>query len=94
MMLHIVHQRGSSRTDTSNGIGLRQGRSSCQLCGPGFIETDQMRAYIASHHENSVSVKRQIIDLHPLGRVGQPAEVAAVVAFWHPMMLHLLQESR
>ena len=48
---------------------------------PGFIETDQMRAYIASHYENSVNVKRQIIDLHPLGRVGQPAEVAAVVAF-------------
>ena len=48
---------------------------------PGFIETDQMQDYIASHHENSLNVKQQIIDLHPLGRVGQPAEVAAVVAF-------------
>ena len=48
---------------------------------PGFIETEQMRVYIASHHDDAHKVKQQIIDLHPLGRVGQPAEVASAVAF-------------
>jgi len=48
---------------------------------PGFIETEQLQIYIASHHENSAKVRQQIIDLHPIGRVGQPSEVAAAVAF-------------
>jgi meso-butanediol dehydrogenase/(S,S)-butanediol dehydrogenase/diacetyl reductase len=48
---------------------------------PGFIETDQMRTFIASHESESDRVRADIVALHPLGRIGHPAEVAAAVAF-------------
>jgi 3-oxoacyl-[acyl-carrier protein] reductase len=47
---------------------------------PGFIETEQMRVYLESHADPAA--RRAGLDaLHPIGRVGQPAEVAAVAAF-------------
>lgn len=48
---------------------------------PGFIETDQLRAYIGSHDHEADRVRDEVVALHPLGRIGQPAEVAAAVAF-------------
>ncbi|NBP50946.1 MAG: SDR family oxidoreductase [Actinobacteria bacterium] len=48
---------------------------------PGFIETDQMRTYIASHGGDAERVRREIDASHPMNRVGQPHEVASVVAF-------------
>ena len=48
---------------------------------PGFIETDQMRTYIASHGGGAERVRREIDASHPMNRVGQPHEVASVVAF-------------
>jgi NAD(P)-dependent dehydrogenase (short-subunit alcohol dehydrogenase family) len=48
---------------------------------PGFIETEQMRLYIASHGDDRERVASGLAGLHPLGRVGQPDEVAAAVAF-------------
>lgn len=48
---------------------------------PGFIETDQMRTYIASHGGDADRVRREIDASHPMARVGQPHEVASVVAF-------------
>ena len=47
---------------------------------PGFIATDQMVTYV-SGHEDPAAVQAEIDSLHPLGRVGQPGEVAAAVAF-------------
>lgn len=47
---------------------------------PGFIDTSQMQEYIASH-DHPEQVEKEIVSLHPLGRVGQPDEVAAAVAF-------------
>jgi NAD(P)-dependent dehydrogenase (short-subunit alcohol dehydrogenase family) len=47
---------------------------------PGFIETEQMRVYVESHADPAAA-EREVVAAHPLGRMGRPAEVAAVVAF-------------
>lgn len=43
--------------------------------GPGFISTDLVRAALDD------DVYDQLAHLHPLGRMGTPAEVADIVAF-------------
>jgi 2-keto-3-deoxy-L-fuconate dehydrogenase len=40
-----------------------------------------MRTYIASHGGDAERVRREIDASHPMNRVGQPHEVASVVAF-------------
>ena len=47
---------------------------------PGFIETEQMRVYLEGHADPA-SRRAELDALHPIGRVGQPSEVAAVAAF-------------
>src|SRR5436190_193001 len=47
---------------------------------PGFVETDQMRVYIASH-DDPEAAEREMVALHPIGRIGRPEEVAGAVAF-------------
>ncbi len=47
---------------------------------PGFIETEQMRVYVESHDDPAAS-EREVVAAHPMGRMGRPSEVAAVVAF-------------
>jgi NAD(P)-dependent dehydrogenase (short-subunit alcohol dehydrogenase family) len=47
---------------------------------PGFIETEQMRVYVESHAD-PVAAEQAVVAAHPLGRMGRPEEVAAVVAF-------------
>ena len=47
---------------------------------PGFIETEQVRVYIASH-DDPEAAEREVVSAHPMGRMGRPEEVAAVVAF-------------
>jgi NAD(P)-dependent dehydrogenase (short-subunit alcohol dehydrogenase family) len=47
---------------------------------PGFIETEQVRIYIDSH-DDPAAAEREVVAAHPLGRMGHPDEVAAVVAF-------------
>ena len=47
---------------------------------PGFIETEQVRVYVDSH-EDPAAAEQAVVAAHPLGRMGRPAEVAAVVAF-------------
>jgi meso-butanediol dehydrogenase / (S,S)-butanediol dehydrogenase / diacetyl reductase len=47
---------------------------------PGFIETEQVRVYLDSH-EDPIAAEQEVVAAHPLGRMGRPEEVAAVVAF-------------
>ena len=47
---------------------------------PGFIETEQVRVYIDSH-DDPAEAEREVVAAHPMGRMGRPEEVAAVVAF-------------
>jgi len=47
---------------------------------PGFVETEMMRTYIDGH-DDPARVEQELTDLHPLGRVGRPHEVAAAAAF-------------
>ena len=47
---------------------------------PGFIETEQVRVYLASH-DDPAAAEREVVAAHPMGRMGKPEEVAAVVAF-------------
>jgi NAD(P)-dependent dehydrogenase (short-subunit alcohol dehydrogenase family) len=57
----------------------RQGiRVNC-VC-PGFVETEQMRVYIASHDDPNAA-RDEMVALHPMGRIGRPEEVAGAVAF-------------
>jgi NAD(P)-dependent dehydrogenase (short-subunit alcohol dehydrogenase family) len=57
----------------------RQGiRVNC-VC-PGFVETEQMRVYIASHDDPDAA-RKEMVALHPIGRIGRPDEIAGAVAF-------------
>ena len=47
---------------------------------PGFIETEQVRVYLESH-DDPAEAEREVVAAHPMGRMGRPEEVAAVVAF-------------
>ena len=47
---------------------------------PGFIETQQVRVYLASH-DDPAAAEREVVAAHPMRRLGRPEEVAAVVAF-------------
>ena len=49
------------------------------LC-PGFVQTDQMEAFLASHPDPTAA-RAAAVSLHPPGRLGQPADVASAVAF-------------
>jgi NAD(P)-dependent dehydrogenase (short-subunit alcohol dehydrogenase family) len=47
---------------------------------PGFVETEQMRDYVQGQPDPATA-EEEITALHPMGRIAQPAEIAAVVAF-------------
>jgi NAD(P)-dependent dehydrogenase (short-subunit alcohol dehydrogenase family) len=47
---------------------------------PGFIDTEQVRVYLDSHTDPAAA-RADVVAAHPMGRLGRPEEVAAVVAF-------------
>ena len=47
---------------------------------PGFVDTQQMREYLQGQPDPSAA-EQEMTALHPLGRIAQPNEIAAVVAF-------------
>ncbi len=52
----------------------------CNAVAPGWIDSELNRAYLDRHaqHEQALA---ELADLHPVGRIGEPADVAGVVAF-------------
>ena len=57
------------------GDGVR-----CNAVAPGWIDTELNEDFIESM-EDPAAFRRQIGGIHPAGRTGSPAEVAALVAF-------------
>ena len=57
------------------GDGIR-----CNVVAPGWIDTDLNLDFINSL-DDPQSFRAEIGRIHPLGRTGQPEEVAALVAF-------------
>lgn len=47
----------------------------------GSIDTDRYQAHLRAEGPRAEQIEAQMAQLHPLGRVGQPREVAEVVAF-------------
>jgi NAD(P)-dependent dehydrogenase (short-subunit alcohol dehydrogenase family) len=47
---------------------------------PGFVDTPELRHYVEQQQDPDAAL-RDCVDLHPVGRVGRPEEVAAAVAF-------------
>ena len=54
---------------------------------PGFIETEQVRAYLESHND-PVAAELEVVAAHPLGRMGRPEEVAAPWPRFSPRTTH------
>ncbi len=52
----------------------------CNIVAPGWIDTDLNNDFIAAQ-ENPENFKQNIGKIHPLGRTGNPREVAKLVAF-------------
>ncbi|CDX52828.1 3-oxoacyl-(acyl-carrier-protein) reductase FabG [Mesorhizobium plurifarium] len=50
----------------------------CNTVCPGWIDTDLNRTYLELHPDRSL-VERELSELHPLGRIGSPKEIANAV---------------
>ncbi|MET2833073.1 SDR family NAD(P)-dependent oxidoreductase [Mesorhizobium shangrilense] len=50
----------------------------CNTVCPGWIETDLNRSYVELHPDRSL-VERELAQLHPVGRIGSPKEIANAV---------------
>lgn len=53
----------------------------CNAIALGSITTARYEAFLAADAERAAGIKAQVQALHPLGRVGEPGEVADVTAF-------------
>ena len=47
---------------------------------PGFIETEQVRVYLESH-DDPAAAEREVVALHPIGRMGRPRRSPRSSAF-------------
>jgi len=68
----------------TKSIALHCARSrydiTCNIVHPGVVRTPMMDAYIAACPDPDAEAQKWI-DMHPIGRLGTPADVSAVVAF-------------
>jgi NAD(P)-dependent dehydrogenase (short-subunit alcohol dehydrogenase family) len=68
----------------SKSIALHCARShydiTCNIVHPGVVRTAMMDAYMAAFPDPEAEAQRWI-DMHPIGRLGTPTDVAAVVSF-------------
>ncbi|MFG1951683.1 SDR family NAD(P)-dependent oxidoreductase [Micromonospora sp. NPDC048830] len=52
----------------------------CNVVSPGSVRTDQLRTYLAAQPD-PIAAERQLVDSHPLHRIADVSEVAAVIVF-------------
>jgi NAD(P)-dependent dehydrogenase (short-subunit alcohol dehydrogenase family) len=68
----------------TKSIALHCARSrydiTCNIVHPGVVRTPMMDAYLAAAPDPEAEAQRWM-DMHPIGRLGKPADVSAVVAF-------------
>jgi NAD(P)-dependent dehydrogenase (short-subunit alcohol dehydrogenase family) len=68
----------------TKSIALHCARSrydiTCNIVHPGVVRTPMMDAYLAAAPDPEAEAQRWM-DMHPIGRLGTPADVSAVVAF-------------
>ncbi|ESY79368.1 short-chain dehydrogenase [Mesorhizobium sp. LNHC221B00] len=50
----------------------------CNTACPGWIDTDLNRAYVELHPDRSL-VERELAEIHPVGRIGSPTDIANAV---------------
>ncbi|MER9243821.1 SDR family oxidoreductase, partial [Mesorhizobium sp. M0633] len=50
----------------------------CNTVCPGWIDTELNRAYVEMHPDRSL-IERELGQLHPVGRIGAPKEIANAV---------------
>ena len=50
----------------------------CNTVCPGWIDTDLNRAYLDMHPDRTL-VERELGELHPVGRIGAPRDIAQAV---------------
>jgi len=59
----------------AHGLAIR-----CNAIAPGVVETPLLRKHIGEFSDENVA-RKQLGAMHPIGRIGQPEEVAAAAAF-------------
>ncbi|MFG1616651.1 SDR family NAD(P)-dependent oxidoreductase [Nonomuraea wenchangensis] len=67
----------------TRSLAVEYGRRGIRVnaVAPGTVATERYLAFLAGLGEAAAAVEEQLAVLHPLGRVAEPAEVAAVVAY-------------
>jgi NAD(P)-dependent dehydrogenase (short-subunit alcohol dehydrogenase family) len=68
------------RADEADGARYAALAIRVNAVSPGFIETEQFVNYLDARPDPEAA-RAETVRLHPIGRVGRPAEVAAAVAF-------------
>jgi meso-butanediol dehydrogenase / (S,S)-butanediol dehydrogenase / diacetyl reductase len=61
-------------------VDVGKDRIRCNVICPGWIETEMLKDYY-DHLPDPVAARTNIASLHPIGRVGQPSDIAAL-AVW------------
>lgn len=52
----------------------------CNVVSPGSVATDQLTTYLGSQPDPAAA-RRDLYAAHPLGRIGDPTEIATAIAF-------------
>ncbi len=74
---YVVSKGGSNQLTKVMAMGLAQHGIRVVAIGPGTIMTDLAKAAVLSSDE----ARRRVMSRTPLGRGGEPSEVASVAAF-------------
>lgn len=79
-ILELVDENGYRRVGPLAAIAIEGGKRGIRsnAVGPGVIETDIMEGVVEG---DGRAMLRRFGEKHPIGRIGQPEEVAEAIAF-------------